>query len=80
MTVKTYKTLAAYTTHIRPLVGADTTKFVTAKGNTVEFNRAIMDLETVTLGGRPEIVVIRYPTMQTAETLIKNADELKLFR
>lgn len=67
-------------THIHPLVGADTIKFVTAKGNIVEFNRAIMDLGTVTLGARPEIVVIRYPAMQTEETLIRNADNLKLFR
>lgn len=80
MTVKTYKTLAAYTTHIHPLVGANATKFVTAKGNTVEFNETLMDVETVTLNGRPEIVIIRYPTSQTDETLIKNADNLRLFR
>lgn len=80
LTVKTYKTLEAYATHIHPLVGANSTKFVTAKGNTVESDEALMDVETVTLSGRPEIVVIRYPTMQTAETLIKNADELRLFR
>lgn len=80
MTVKTYRNLAAYTTHIHPLVGAETIKVVTAKDNTVEFSRAIMDLETVTLAGRPEIVVIRYPTMQTEEMLIRSADNLKLFR
>lgn len=79
MTVKTYKNLAAYRMHIHPLVD-ETPEVVTAKGNKVEFSRAIMDLETVTLAGRPEIIVIRYPTMQTKEALIGNADNLKLFR
>lgn len=80
MTVKTYKTFEAYSTHIHPLVGANAAKLVTAKGNTVEFDEALMDVETVTLSGGPEIVVIRYPTMQTAETIIKNADRLELIR
>lgn len=79
MTIKTYKTLVAYATHIHPLMGAYTKEFVTAKGNTVVINE-LMDVETVTLSGRPEIVVIRYPTMQTEETLIENANNLKLIR
>ncbi|MDP1711613.1 MAG: hypothetical protein Q8K86_04050 [Candidatus Nanopelagicaceae bacterium] len=79
MTVKTYENLATYRSHIRPLMGAYTKEFVTAKGNTVVINE-LMDVETVTLSGRPEIVVIRYPTKQTEGALIENANNLKLIR
>ena len=79
ITVKTYENLAAYTTHIHPLMGADAKKFVTARGNTVVFNE-LMDVETVTLSGRPEIVVIRYPRKQTEATLIRNANNLELIQ
>lgn len=78
-TVKTYKNLAAYKTHIHPLMGAYAKRFMTANGNTVVFNE-LMDVETITLSSRPEIVVIRYPEKQTAATLIRNADDLKLIR
>lgn len=79
MTIKTYKTLVTYATNMHPLMGAYSKEFVTAKGNTVVINE-LMDVETVTLSGSPEIVVIRYPTMQTEETLIETANNLKLIR
>lgn len=80
MTIKTYKNPAAYASHIHPLVGADAFRLATSEGNIVEFDRNQMDIETVILRDRPQIVVIRYPIMQTSDTMIRNADRLRLVR
>jgi len=78
LTVETYNNLASYMAHMRPLTGAISERLVTAKGATVEFDKVSMNREIVTFKDRPEIVVINYPTRQTAQAMMKDADSLKL--
>ncbi|HUX65700.1 MAG TPA: hypothetical protein VMV42_01000 [archaeon] len=79
-TIETYKNLAAYKTDVHPLMGANSLKFVTSSGATVEFNKGSTYYENVTFKDKPEIVIISYPSSQLATTLIKNANNLKLVR
>lgn len=78
LTVATYDNLEAYTTSIHPIENSNTAKLVASTGTTVKFNEASMNYEIVTFKGKPEIVVVHYPTWQLATTLMKNAEALKL--
>lgn len=77
LTVATYDNLAAYTTSIHPIENPNTARLVASIGTTVKFNGATMDYEIVTFKGKPEIVVVYYPTWQLSATLMKNAEALK---
>ena len=78
LTVKTYSNTADYITAVHPLSQGSNMRSVTAGEMTVEFNNAKLDREIITFKNQPEIVTVNYPTLQTSQTLIKNAGNLKL--
>lgn len=80
LTVKTYRNMAVYKGLLHPLMGSNARKIVDANGTSVEFNEAAPEREIVIFKGKPEIVVIRYPTWQPATTLMKNAENLRLIQ
>jgi hypothetical protein len=77
-TITTYINRAIYLSEADALLDMNSKKISLPSGNTVEFSEASLDREIVNLKGRPTIVAISYPEAQTARTLIKNADALKL--
>jgi hypothetical protein len=77
LTVHTYNNLEIYNSMMHPLENANTSIVDTQAGVTVRFNTAAMNYEIVTFKGKPEIVVVNYPTWQLVATLMKNAQALK---
>lgn len=78
LAIETYKDSMAYATDVRPLRGPNIAKYVTASGNIVQFDTGLMEVETVTIKETLQIVEIHYPTRQTVQTLMQNAENLKL--
>jgi hypothetical protein len=62
---------------MHPLGNPNSSIVDTQAGVTVRFNTAAMNYEIVTFKGKPEIVVVNYPTWQLVATLMKNAQALK---
>jgi len=77
LTVRTYNNLEIYNVMLHPLENPNASIVDTEAGVTVHFNTAAMNYEIVTFEGKPEIVVVNYPTWQLATTLMKNAQALK---
>lgn len=78
LAIETYKDSMAYATDVRPLRGPNIAKFVTASGNIVQFDTNSMKVVKVTIKETLKIVEIHYPTRQTAQTLMRGAENLKL--
>jgi hypothetical protein len=78
MSITTDKNLAVYKKNLHAAIDAGSQKIALENGDTVEFSNDSPNAEVITLSGRPEVITIRYPTMQSANNLIKNADRLKI--
>lgn len=80
VTIVTYDNNATFASKTHILSSGSVSQFVTSGGETVQYSQASMEDEIVTIPGKPQVVVITYPTSQTAEALIANADNLQLVR
>ncbi len=78
VTIVTYDNKATFASKIHSLRSGSVSQFVTTGGEIVQYSRTSMEDEIVTIPGKPQIVVITYPTSQTAEALIANANKLQL--
>lgn len=76
LVIETYDNLAIHNSHITHFVMNKS--IVTADNKTVEFNKDLMNIEMITIRGRPEKVHILYPAPQSEQTLLRNAARLEL--
>lgn len=75
--IDTYANSASVEAPDRSKSWTEVTKQMTALGNTVEFDKNSMMEEKVAIKGTDKIVLIHYPTVQTSQTMMENADALK---
>lgn len=76
--VETYRDKNTWDVHVHPLLTtANTTTIKINNGLSIKINQASMKGEIATFVGQPEIVEITYPTSQSLQTMIKNAESLK---
>lgn len=78
VTITTYDNEATFASKTHDLSDGRVSQFVTTEGRNVKYAPTSMEDEIVTFPGKPQIVVITYPTPQTAETLRANAESLQL--
>lgn len=78
LSVQTYDDMNSYVSHLFGYNPPPNTRITmqSTEGNTVEFDGTSMQSETVTFLDDPHVVVINYPTKQTPNTMLKNADRL----
>ncbi|HEX7405850.1 MAG TPA: hypothetical protein VF307_08005 [Candidatus Nanopelagicaceae bacterium] len=75
--VKTYENKGIWDAHTHSLLSsANTSTIRINKDLSIKINRASMKGEIATLANKSEIVAIAYPTAQTLDTMIKNAERI----
>lgn len=73
----TYANTAGMDEPIRPSRDTSLVRKVTDNGNIIEFDKDSMKEEMVTFIGRPEIVLVHYPSKQSLRTILANGQRLR---
>jgi len=79
--VKTYENQKTWDAHGHTLLATSNTTTIPITNKIfVKINKGSMKGEIVTFSDKPVIVAMAYPTRQSLQTMIKNAEKLKLVR